>query len=124
MVKIVKGSLVKTVPVSAFDNFFKTQGWELADGENTSPSVVPVNVPKVEKEEVVDVPAEDVNDDAEEEINDEEWDEALDELIDEEVEKPLSEMNKEELVAKAKKMGINTTNLTNKQLREAIKSSK
>ena len=123
MVKIVKGKLVNVVTKSAFENFFKSQGWELAGEGNTSP-VPNITEKKEEKklDKVVDEPT--IEENSDEEINDEDWDEALDELIDNEVEKPISEMNKEELIAKAKSLGINTNGLSNKQLREAIKSSK
>lgn len=116
MVRISKGNLVNTVPKSAFDNFFKSQGWKIVGGDYTPPVPVEDKPKKVVKE------AEVSND---EEINDDEWDEALDELSDDEAEKPLSEMNKEELITKATLMGIDISNLTtNKQLREAIKSFK
>lgn len=115
MVRIVKGNLVNNVSKSTFDNYFKPQGWEIVGGDYTPP------VPEKEEEEIVKVES---NDGQVEEVNDEEWDEVLDELSDDEAEKPLSEMNKEELVNKAKKMGIDVSNLTtNKQLREAIRNS-
>ena len=109
MIKIVRGNLVNTVSKSSFDNYFKSQGWELAGGENPPVShIEPV-------EEKVDL----------EEPSDEEWDDVLDELKDDEVEKPISEMNKQELIAKAKSLGIDVTpEMTNKQLRELIKSHK
>lgn len=115
MIKIIRDGVVNVVPKSSFDNFFKPQGWKLAEGEEISPSVTnsePINE-EVETSQV----------DSESEVSDDEWDDVLDELVDEEVEKPISEMNKKELTAKAKKLGINPANLTNKQLREAIKSS-
>ena len=119
MVNIVRDGIVKIVPRSSYDNFFKSQGWNL-EGDVISPSE-PYPVSDVEEDVVT--PVEESSTESEEEVNDEDWDDVMDELIDEEVEKPISEMNKEELTAKAKKLGINTANLTNKQLREAIKSS-
>ena len=113
MIKIAKGNLVNTVPNSAFDNFFKSQGWEMVEGDY-SPSIPIV---EEEQKEVVE------EQEQIEENSDDEWDEVIDELKDEEVEKPLSEMNKEELVNKANSLGMDITGLTtNKQLREAIKS--
>ena len=110
MVKIAKGNLVNTVPKSAFDNFFKSQGWEMVEGDY-APSI-----PIVEEKEVEEVVEE-------QEENSDEWDEVMDELKDDEVEKPLSDMNKEELISKANSLGMDITGLnTNKQLREAIKS--
>lgn len=110
MVKIAKGNLVNTVPKSAFDNFFKSQGWEMVEGDYTP------SIPIVEEKEVEEVAEE-------QEENSDEWDEVMDELKDDEVEKPLSDMNKEELISKANSLGMDITGLnTNKQLREAIKS--
>lgn len=119
MVKITRNGIVNIVPKSSFNNFFKSQGWKLMEGEEISPSVT--NYEKVVKD--VEVVEDETSSDVENEVSDEEWDDVLDELVDDEIEKPISEMNKEELTAKAKKLGINPTNLTNKQLREAIKSS-
>ena len=111
MVRIAKGNLVNTVPKSSFDNFFKSQGWVIVEGDYT-PSI-PIVEEKVEEEVKEQV----------EENSDDEWDEVIDELKDEDVEKPLSDMNKEELIAKANSLGMDITGLnTNKQLREAIKS--
>ena len=112
MIKIAKGNLVNSVPKSAFDNYFKSQGWEIAGGDYTLP--VPDKVEEFVKAEENSV----------EDVNDDEWDEVMDELSDDEAEKPLSEMNKEELISKAKKMGIDISNLsTNKQLRGAIRNN-
>lgn len=120
MLRIVKGGIVKKVSRSAFEDYFKPQGWEIEGEVNSSPTPVKKEV-KNDKTEKVEEPVEKNSD---EEVSDEDWDEAMDELVDEEIEKPISEMNKEELIAKAKSLGINTTGLSNKQLREAIKSSK
>jgi len=110
MVKIAKDGVINIVPMSAFNNYFKSFGWEIV-GENYTPPI-----PVIEEK-----PAELV--DKVEEAEQDEWDEVLDELKDEEVEKPLSEMNKEELLAKAQSMGIDISKAnTNKQLREVIKS--
>lgn len=122
MVKIVKGDLVNFVPNASFNNFFKSQGWTLAEGEEISPKPISAKKEKVEEKPVEEISV--VEEPVEEEINEEDWDEVIDELVDEEVEKPISEMNKEELIKKAKKLGIATDGLSNKQLREAIKSHK
>lgn len=117
MVKIVNGNKVNYVPVSAFDNFFKPFGWEIAGEDDSSPEPIVTDTEVSEKP--VTVPENDSDDGS-----DDEWDDVMDELNDEEVEKPISEMNRAELVEKAKKMGIDTSKLnTNKQLREAIKSA-
>ena len=107
MIKIVRGNLVNYVSKSSFDNYFKSQGWEIAGGNEP-----PVS-PKVENNVI------------EEEVEEDDWDDVLDEFKDEEVEKPISEMNKQELIAKAKSLDIDVSDdLTNKQLRELIKSHK
>lgn len=117
MVRIGKGNLVNTVPRSSFDNFFKSQGWVILEGDNA-----PSN-PIVEKEKKEEKIEEQVVENSDSETSDDEWDEVLDEFKDEEVEKPLSEMNKSELIEKANSLGVDISNLnTNKQLREAIKS--
>lgn len=115
MIKIAKDGKAIHVPASAFVNFFKPFGWEIVEEDYTPPA------PVVE-EKSEPVPEKVEAKETEEQYSDE-WDEVLDELKDEEAEKPLSEMNKEELLAKAKAMGIEVPKTsTNKQLREAIKS--
>lgn len=121
MVEVTRNGIVKNVTKSAFEDYLKPQGWELVGEVKSSPAPKKEKVGK-EPEKVEEVNVENTNSD--EEINDEDWDEAIDEMVDEEIEKPISEMNKEELIAKAKSLGIETTGLSNKQLREAIKSSK
>ena len=123
MVKIVKGGITKKVTKSAFEDYFRPNGWEIEGEIKASP--IPVKkeeVKKVEKVNVVETNSD--NETEEDEVSDEDWDEAMDELVDEEVEKPISEMNKSELIAKAESLGIETAGLSNKQLREAIKASK
>lgn len=114
MVKIAKDGVINIVPMSAFNNYFKSFGWEIV-GENYTPPI-----PVIEDNS----PAEPIPEKVEDaEQDSDEWDEVLDELKDEEAEKPLSEMNKEELLAKAKSMNIDVSKAnTNKQLREVIKS--
>ena len=109
MIKIVKDGHVNEVTLSAFNNYFKSQGWNLAGGD------IPPASPGVEN----------VVEDNVEEPTDEEWDNVLDELKDDEVEKPISEMNKQELISKANSLGLDVSpEMTNKQLRELIKSHK
>lgn len=122
MLRIVKGGIIKKVSRSAFEDYFKPQGWEIEGEVNSSPTPVKKEAKNNKPEKVEEVKPDVEN--SNEEVSDEDWDEAIDELVDEEVEKPISEMNKEELIAKAKSLGINTSGLSNKQLREAIKSSK
>lgn len=109
MVKIRKGARENLVAKSAFDNFFKNQGWELVGEEQSSPS------PVIE-EEAIEEPTE----------QEEDWDEVLeDEAVEEDIEKPLSEMNKEELINKAVSLGLDISDCTsNKQIREKIRASK
>lgn len=122
MVEVTKNGIIKNVTKSAFEDYLRSQGWEMVGEVKHSPSPKKIKDVESEPEKVEEVNVENTNSD--EEINDEDWDEAMDELVDEEIEKPISEMNKEELIAKAKSLNINTTGLSNKQLREAIKSSK
>lgn len=124
MVEVTKNGIVKNVTKSAFEDYLKPQGWELVGEVNSSPSNKKTKKVEEEPKKVEEVKVEESNTNSDEEINDEDWDEAIDEMVDEEIEKPISEMNKEELIAKAKSLGIETAGLSNKQLREAIKSSK
>ena len=107
-VKISKNGMEKEVSVSAFENFFKNSGWEIAGGKKPATS----QSKKEEKvEKVVEEPAENNSED--------EWDEVLEE--DDEIEKPLSEMNKKELIEYAEEKGISLAGLnTVNQFRQAI----
>lgn len=105
-VKISKNGMEKEVSVSAFENFFKNSGWEIAGDKKPATS----QSKKEEKKEVVEEPVENNSDD--------EWDEVLE---DEEIEKPISEMNKKELLDYAEKNGISLAGLnTVNQFRQAI----
>lgn len=105
-VKISKNGMEKEVSVSAFENFFKNSGWEIAGDKKPATS----QSKKEEKEEVVEEPVENNSDD--------EWDEVLE---DEEIEKPISEMNKRELLDYAERNGISLAGLnTVNQFRQAI----
>lgn len=118
MVRIAKGKYINSVPKSAYNNFFKSQGWVIVGEKSTPPTTF-----KEPVEPVKEVVKEDKGTEEEWDDSLEEWDDSLEELQDEEAEKPLSDMNKAELIAKAKSLGIYDTNLsTNKQLREAIKA--
>lgn len=104
MVKIVKGSKTLKVTKSAFDNYYANSGWRLetASAENA----------EIEK-------AEELNSD---DNSADEWEGYEEEA--EEIEKPLSEMNREELTAKAVEMGLDISSVnSNKQLRELIKTN-
>lgn len=115
MVELTKDGKIIKVPASSYKNFFKSQGWVITDGVEKQSTPTPVTAKKkvepiVEEEIEVDV----------DDSSDEDWDEVL---ADEDVEKPLSEMNKKELLDKAASLGMDVSDqLTNKQLREAIKS--
>ena len=106
-VKISKNGMEKEVSVSAFENFFKNSGWEIAGDKKPATS----QSKKEEKvKEVVEEPVENNSDD--------EWDEVLE---DEEIEKPISEMNKKELLDYAENNGISLAGLnTVNQFRQAI----
>lgn len=105
-VKISKNGMEKEVSVSAFENFFKNSGWEIAGGKKPANS----QSKKEKVEEKVEEPVENNNDD--------EWDEVLEE---EEIEKPISEMSKKELIEYAEKNGISLAGLnTTAQFKQAI----
>lgn len=102
MIKIKKGVKVREVPKSAYNNFYKGAGWEIAEpDEETYKEENPINERN----------AEDKNEE-------DEWAD----YEEDEVEKPLSEMNGTELREKAESLGIDVTGLTNKQMREKIKN--
>ena len=107
-VKISKNGMEKEVSISAFENFFKNSGWEIAGDKKPATS----QSKKVEK--VVEEPVENNSED--------EWDEVLEE--DDEIEKPLSEMNKKELMEYAENNGISLAGLnTVAQFRQAIQEN-
>lgn len=85
---------------SAFKNFYQNAGWQLSEE----------NVTKIGK----------ANSNDEAEGTEDGWDEVLEE---EAVTKPISEMTREELLAKAESLGIETTNASTKQLRAMIKAA-
>lgn len=115
MVTIKRDEKTALVTLSAYDNYFKNNGWEIVGEAKTASPVPDFKEKKKPVKEAVEEPA----DDAEEN-----WDEVIDELQDDEVEKPLSEMNKTELVAKAKELGIKIpAGVSNKELRELIKNA-
>lgn len=120
-VKIVKGKTVKEVSLPAYLNFFKDSGWYIV-GEESLPLPNVEEVAENIAESVVndaDV-ADDETNDVEDEVADEEWEEVI---AEDEVEKPLSDMNRNELIAKAESLGIEVDGKNNKQLREAIKAT-
>lgn len=106
MIVIRKNNKTLTVTRAAFDEYYKPNGW-VSDGETT-----PVEEPVVDtvEDEVV-----------EDDTSDEDWSEFEEE--DAGIEKPLSEMNKDELLAKANELGIDVSaSNSNKQIREMIKN--
>lgn len=125
IVTIEKNGKTKSVSYAAYCNFFKDAGW-VVEGEKSPSQPVVEKKGKKAKEEVKTDVVETENtveaevNDEEDEIADEEWDEAIAET---EVEKPLSEMNREELVEKAKSLGIDVSNKNNNQIRKAIKEA-
>ena len=127
MAKIVtmkKNGKTKSVSYAAYCNFFKDAGW-VVEGEKSpsQPVAVEEEVEAVAEETVeaeTETTVETEENEGEDEVADEEWDEAIAET---EVEKPLSEMNREELVAKAESLGIKVGNKNNDQIRKAIKEA-
>lgn len=116
-VKIVKGSKTQEVSQSAFENFFKNSGWEIAGNKPATPQL------KKEKE----IEKVEENNNTEE---DDEWAEAMkeedseEEIEDEGIEKPLSEMTKKELIKFADEKGISLAGLsTVSQFRQAIEEN-
>lgn len=116
-VKIVKGSKTQEVSQSAFENFFKNSGWEIAGNKPATPQSE--NEKEIEKVEE--------NNNTEE---DDEWAEAMkeedseEEIEDEGIEKPLSEMTKKELIKFADEKGISLAGLsTVSQFRQAIEEN-
>lgn len=96
MITIRKGKMTKEVPASAFANYYQNSGW-VADDEPVKKKVV----------ENISEP---------DEVSDEDWDSVMED------EKPVSEMNREELIAKAKSLGISVGNMNNRQLKDAIRN--
>lgn len=125
MVTITKNGKTKTVSTPAYKSIFKDAGWKVVGEQSSTPSVIEEKVEETKQEDVdvetvVEENKEDVDDDNDDEVPDEVWDEVQ---AEEEVEKPLSEMNREEMLAKAKELKVAVTkNMTNKELREAIKA--
>lgn len=121
LIKIQKNNAVKTVSMAAYKNYYEDFGWGIVEGKE--PSTSPISEVEEVKEEVTaeveenTVETEETNSN-EEEVADEEWDEAI---AEEEVEKPISEMNREELIAKAETLGLSVRNESNKKIREMIK---
>lgn len=115
MVTIKRDNRTAKVTPSAFENFFKNNGWVIiGEAEKASP--------KPDKKEVEEEPVVEEPEPVDREEAEENWDEVIDELKDEEVEKPLSEMNKSELLAKAKELGIKVpAGSSSKEIRELIK---
>lgn len=123
MLTITKNGKTKVVSESVFKSVFKDSGWSVVGEQSPTPVISDEQVGSNEEDvnEVVenneDENVEDENN--EDEIPDEVWDEAV---AEEEVEKPLSDMSHDELVKKAKSLGIaKAEDMINKQLREAIK---
>lgn len=106
-IEIIKDGELKKVSKSAFKNFFENAGW-VESNESTQPIV---SNEKQMTEENID---EEI---ADEEIADEAWDDDIDE-------KPLSEMNRNELISLADRLGVDISGMSkNAQIRDAIKSA-
>lgn len=123
-VTIQKGNVTKRVSYVSFLNFFKDSDWVVAGDVSPAPTgseLVAENA-GTEQEDAgsdADVTSDDSGDE-QDEVADEEWDEAI---AEQDVEKPLSEMTREELVAKANELGISVNKKNNQQLRDAIKNA-
>lgn len=100
-IEITKNGKKVEVSKTAFDNFFKNHGW--VECKNSAQPVS--NKKEVNKVEEIE----------------EDWGEIE---SDEDIEKPLSEMNRNELLALAEKLGVDVSGLSkNSQLRDAIKAA-
>lgn len=112
MVDIVKNGKTMTVARSAYEEIFKSNGWQPVNGNNENVEV---------KNDVKDVP---IENNPEDELTDDDWANVEEEMNDlEGVTKPLSEMNRSELEALAAELGIDVSEAkSNKQLRELIKN--
>lgn len=97
MIVIEKGAKTLEVSKSAYENFYRNAGWHSVEGSDLDTATVALD---------------DVDEDA--------WDKALSE---EEPTKPLSEMNRAELEAEAKRQGVSLAGLSsNKQIRDALRA--
>ena len=117
-VTIQKGNMVNRVSYAAYRNFFESSGWSIVGEEDSPTSPIEEEVVESDVEETENDVADADEENVDDEVADEEWEEAI---AEEEVEKPLSEMNREELIAKANSLGVEVGKKNNKQLREAIK---
>lgn len=125
IVTIEKNGKTKSVSYAAYCNFFKDAGWVVEGEKSPSQPVAEKKGKKTNNEVEANVgetenTVEAETNNEEDEIADEEWDEAIAET---EVEKPISEMNREELIEKAKSLGIDVSNKNNNQIRKAIKEA-
>ena len=121
-VTIKKNGKSKSVSYPVYCNYFQNAGWRVVGEDTPTPSVVENEVVENKTDEAENEVSENTTDVEENEVDDEVADEEWDEVIaEEEVEKPISEMNREELVAKAESLGIEVGNKNNNQLRKAIK---
>lgn len=116
MLTITKNGKTKKVSESVFKAVFRDSGWSVVGEQSPTSAVSEEQIEAVET--VKEVVEENKDENVEDEIPDEEWDEAV---AEEDVEKPISEMTHNELVEKAESLGIQTKNMNNKQLRDAIK---
>ena len=130
-IEIFKDGEKRTVSRSAFENFFKDTGWKAGenpasysnqDAQGESKEQNTIKTMDSEINDQIEHPA-----DSESNSTDEEWDELLAEEEfeeDEEVEKPISEMNREELIAYADIHDISLAGLTKvSQFRSAIREA-
>ena len=127
-IEIFKNGEKRKVSKSAFENFFKDSGWvevgkTPASSSLDSYQVVEKSDNKVKSKVDIEEDKFEASDESNESFEDE-WDEVLSEEEDEEIEKPISEMNKEELIAYAKKHDISLAGLSKvSQYREAIREA-
>lgn len=114
MVKISKNGKTMTISRSAYKNFYEQNGWRIESGVDKE-NAIELKVEEDKSNEVYD----------QDDLTDDDWADVVeDESELEEVTKPISEMNKKELEALAKELGIDTSSVsTNKQLRELIRNN-
>lgn len=100
-VVIIKGDKTITTTKTAFDSYFKNNGWKVAEESAT-------NQPEFENDENSKV----------DEID--EWDE----VTDDEVTKPISEMTRDEMISFAESKGIEIPDgIKTRQIKEIIEAN-
>lgn len=121
MVKIEKNGKRMEVSSAAFHGFYEDAGWMLVS------DYVPDGIPTSDTEKLVDSFPEDPDEDSDGDSDDDDWEEVLvdnEPEMPEGVEKPISQMNHDELMQKAERLGLDVSdNPSNAKLRERIRNA-